>query len=1020
MEDCGCLCGCDHAPVKPVDPTALPIPVTKTSKKGSRVIQDLKIAEYVRVYILGDGTKGRVIEEFAGQTGYHIRTIPQGRFQNPVAVAAGGGYLAIVDRFGAGDVIRVTDKYAGAGPGGFDEDGFPLDSVNWGGLADIAQIPVGGFVSGLQILPRGTLIGTVNRGDGVPTFVSWDVDGTFSPYNAVFSVPAPYTASGDAVGLPCPVDQAQAQWVHEFIATLNSAQGPALIKVDFLQRKVTGLMGLPNGTPYGVSNAGGVISVMMGDATGVTDVYRLERLDNNTFMGGIHSDRLVPKPTSAGITKTFTQQDIPGNPADESYYDIVGKLNRRFNPGTFSSREEAVADPAIALGGRPIDATTTAAKNDNRAAVETTYTTDHYLIPYVVPCQRITNPKGGAFPTIKDMDVVHNTLGEMTLYTANGAPDSAKPLFRLIHGTHYDYLSDGGYVYGCRADGSDTVVPITSGLAAVSMAIDKSTEPGKLKELPDLKVALVDTKTGLMVYGSTKSLGYKWWGGVMAGIRIADTAADGLKRTGCSDEADSLLSAYDGIKYTQDALGKVSEITKDSDTPISFETDNDGRRPWNLFIPRVTTGKVAVQPYDSRPVPTKGSDGGFLDWWIDTATKQKSPITEIGRKSQMFYPKNSTNTRNPIFITSCGAGFFGLNWQKQRVDGPLDGQGHPTVSFVTPDSVLNFVMGPLDLTVATEADTPENVPKGLSAGLTPFTVAPGLGEHPELTRAAIFDTDIRSWIGIEIDLERGDTISDGVASWTQPEAFENGLGVPVGKSAYNADEEAVICASGEHPIGAFPGSAYDSGDIAGDGSAGIWQIDVFANGKPINSISTEVSFPEQIQYLAPAEAQDILNSTFNAEGTASPFGHHKGHVYFSREVVTEITIRCRLVNYAFAVYRVGFHTISFAADDHMGGASLCPGKDPGFNAGNNCEAACCGNVACASQVLFGNKLFASDPVRPVVVNTLWEGSTTFRIAHNPYKDLGIGVGTLFNAFLSFDLNGPMSGWTINLRTGSSQ
>lgn len=1026
--DCFCEGLCEHCAPKTHHDAQAPLhhspstpPISDEKQpKGRRAdfIATPKVADFARVYVLGENSDGRVIEQFAGQTGYHIRTIPQGRFFNPIMVAAGAGYLVVVDRFGTEDVLRITDKYAGAGPEGFNEDGFPLDSVNWGGIADIKQIEVGAFVSGVQVLPRGTLIATVPNG-GHPTFFRYDVDGDFALYNGLFTLPAPYDTIGDAVGVPCAVDQTDADSLHEFLATIrNDTDDGALVKVNFLENKVTGLVGLPQGLPYGVASVENILSVMMGDESGITSVYRMERLDNTGYMVSLNSDRLIPAPASETITKTFTTLDAPQE-TPEAYFGIASKLTHNFK-GSLSSREEVDLDPAVAQGGRALASTTTDAKNDNRTPIQTHYNTRHYQIGAVpVNCQRIDNPSGEALPIILDLDTLGNTVSEMLRYTSGGDPDTTKPLFRFVHGKHYDYLSDGGFTYGCVEAGSSTIIPVTSGLNPVSMAIDRSTEPGRLKELPDAKAALVDAKTGLLVYAGIKPLGFRWYGGQSAGLRLSDEARHTVKRTGCSDQIDAAIETYDGIEVLYDSAGKVTLQQQSLLHPGTFSNAHDGRAPWALFIPRVTPGKFGVQPYDTKPLLAKDSGGAFLPWW--PVGQRNNPAEEVGIQNTMFYPKRTANTNTPSFSTSGTSGFFGLNWQKERVQTGVDDQGHPIVIFQTPDSILNHRLSPMDLTPAYEPDAPETVDTGLTPPQTPFAVLPGLGQEPDLRRIAIFDTNIRSWVAVEVFLERTGVFSDGTADWVQPIASDNGLGVPVGVSAYSAASESIVCSSGDNPVGASPGSAYDYGDHAGDGAFGFWQIDVFANGRPIKTIATQVTFPEQIQYLAPAEAVEGLETTFNASGS-SLLGYHKGRVYFSPEVITEITIRARLVNYALSVYRVGWHTINFTHQDFIAEHGvLCPGTDPGFFAGNNCEATCCGNVACTSQIFFGNKLFANDPVRPVVVNTLWEGSVTYRIPteNNPYLTKGYGVGTLINGYLQFDLNGAMSAWNINLRAGSS-
>lgn len=270
------------------------------------------------------------------------------------------------------------------------------------------------------------------------------------------------------------------------------------------------------------------------------------------------------------------------------------------------------------------------------------------------------------------------------------------------------------------------------------------------------------------------------------------------------------------------------------------------------------------------------------------------------------------------------------------------------------------------------------------------------------------DTNIRSWIGVDILLDRLGVVSDGVDGYLNPTYWANGLGKRVGGNDYGGPSNN-FCHSA-----AF---SYEAGYLAGDGAVGLWEIDVLANGKPINSLATRVTFMEQLTSLAPMEAQGLLQATMLASGGVNPLlGYRKGKVYFSSEVIESVTIRARLVNYAHGVYRVGYHTVHrIDSAGYIGDPGVwCPGPDPGVFAMVNCES-CCGNVSCLSYMFFGNKLYSNDPVYPRTRQILWEGEATYTVSDDPYRDqLNVGMGRVIDAYFEFKLNAPMGSYNVDI------
>jgi hypothetical protein len=83
---------------------------------------------------------------------------------------------------------------------------------------------------------------------------------------------------------------------------------------------------------------------------------------------------------------------------------------------------------------------------------------------------------------------------------------------------------------------------------------------------------------------------------------------------------------------------------------------------------------------------------------------------------------------------------------------------------------------------------------------------------------------------------------------------------------------------------------------------------------------------------------------------------------------------------------------------------------------DNCEAAGCGNITCGSRV-FGlkNKLFASDPTYPITTKLVWEGEATYTFKADPYADRGILMGKLWDCYMDFNLNNPMTSFAVDIR-----
>jgi len=277
------------------------------------------------------------------------------------------------------------------------------------------------------------------------------------------------------------------------------------------------------------------------------------------------------------------------------------------------------------------------------------------------------------------------------------------------------------------------------------------------------------------------------------------------------------------------------------------------------------------------------------------------------------------------------------------------------------------------------------------------------------------DTNIRSWVGVDVLLDRlGSDSTNGKSAYRNPSYFNTFLGVNVGGNNYDSEEGLTLrdCHT--------PAYSYESGYNAGDGAEAYWEVDVLINGRVAEAVSTRVSVPGQLQ-MAPAEAQDLLLNTLSATGGVGTLGYHKGRVYFTEEVVSSVTVRARLINYAFNVFRVGLRTVHRVDSSaySTGGSNWCPGTDPGFAIGNTCGD-CCGNVSCTSFIFFGSKLFASDPIYPRTRQIVWQGEATYTIESDPYRDqLNVGMGRVLDCYFDFNLNAPVPSYNIDISQNQS-
>ena len=576
MADCpdfGCaICDqCTAADKAAAADKATPTPGDSESPKApltpAEEAQKLRnqIADSTIVFVLGhlEDTPGiKQVDEYSGLNGYHIRTIPGRRWSTPIMIGAGAGYLAVVDRFQDYDVIRVTDKYAGAGTAGFDSDGFPLDSVDWASLPDICSEPTpkGTRVVGLKIIPQcgGMLIASLS---GTSEYLTFDIFGhvhgeVSNQLEGHRTLNPPYDLAGYLTGTPAFVSANPEDLMFTVASIIISEGGTEAIValIDTIKHKVIGIQGIPaTPKPLSATVSNGVISVLSGDNGIGTQIIRFTiNLNGKGILAGRNSGKSTPVPQDFTINQFPTMKDLQGQEITpellNKYYRAAAIINEKPNapnrmptiPGSFSDLP-AVGESSTVM-------------NDNRVSTEAHVNVEYYG-NINVPVQMIAvDPKLGLVALESDFGTVTELFNRRTLNPTTGKytgpMDRTKPIFRVLHGMHYDIIAEGGYTFG--ADNTygpeDTRgASNTSGLVGESLAVDKGYETGTLK-LIDAKAALIDATTGLFIYRHPKPQnGYRVYGGDYAALDpVQDNSALEVEIMALEDDTNRLQVLYGG------------------------------------------------------------------------------------------------------------------------------------------------------------------------------------------------------------------------------------------------------------------------------------------------------------------------------------------------------------------------------------------------------------------------------------------------------------------------------------------
>jgi hypothetical protein len=949
-----------------------PLGKTSNAKPKSRKPEEVQqIADATLVFVLGELDGTAQLDVYSGNNGYHIHTIPGRRWKNPTRIGAGSGFLAVVDTFQNSDVIRITDKYAGAGSDAFDENGQPKDSVNWEEVQDIAQISTasGCRVKGLTILQQGLLIATIDDGSGVGKFLKADLfgrrDGKANPaFEGTIQLwPDAVNSYGPLLNAPVAKETNIHEDIFSFLTTSDSGTEAACYVVDCRDGKVHAMLAMPSGL-MGVAYSDNTVTVATGENGVIKTLYRFI-LEKDTFlMAGAISVKGCPKPEEYTVSVMPAYQDF-GNEVGEIEANIRKYWNIAYtvNEGRVGTTRTIPNSPTLR---KPKESKSSTELNDNRTSTVGEIQSGAYGGARIAITEISCPERLNLTAIASGFGVVAELFQRVD---TNGDPDVTQPIFRLVHGGNYDFLLDGGWTYGSIDKTSKEEYAITNGLKGLDIAIDKDYDFGTLKGV-DLKVAMIDSLTGQLVFRTPKPLDdYRLYSGKYACIQPYDPTGKTIKRTSASDDMDSLATELDGISRPD----RMAKRNSDTSPVGAFANAIDCDEAWALFTRRVQSPlKVSVTPCELE-WNMRDSDNA---WWPEYQG-HKAPMSVVGL-SRMHYPPVSHNTDTPEFYYTAGGGFFVPNWPMENTTNKAVWQ-EEIADLQDQNAQLKQQEGMEQQIAANEAriaqlqtmlagDTADDlvvqVPSAilkhqfkdleLSEGQT-FDVAQGtydaevmsgkavsewavttVGDDSKKKRAVAFNSDCRTWIVVDVKLDRGGILSDGVSWWTQPAALTNGLGINAG--TFDGSNLHPGYAEAFNIVG---GNIYEYGyrsywDMGG--AEGRWTVDIEIDGVDYRKLRSTGKLHEpsywEIYYRAPQEMREGLLQAYSEgidgmSGVTPDRGWHPVKVFYMEEPISSIVVKAKLWNDAFDVYRVGWRTINIG---NPGGSPICPQADPGYAA----------------------------------------------------------------------------------------
>jgi hypothetical protein len=253
------------------------------------------------------------------------------------------------------------------------------------------------------------------------------------------TLPAPFDTLGTFFGTPAIVDANIGPHMFHVMSLMQCDNNSyAAVVIDTVLNQVTCLQGVPaSPTPISISLSNYVASVLCGDNGTASQIIRFTvDFAGGGLAAGVQSDQQTPTPQSYNVDQYPELKDFSGEnfPAGQltAYFQAASAINESNNadnrmiPGSFSNL--------------PTPNASSDSLNDNRVSQVGYIASSFYQNQIQVPCQIIQVPANLALIALESG---YSTVTEMF-----ARKDTSQPVMRVLHGGHYDIVSEGGYTYG--------------------------------------------------------------------------------------------------------------------------------------------------------------------------------------------------------------------------------------------------------------------------------------------------------------------------------------------------------------------------------------------------------------------------------------------------------------------------------------------------------------------------------------------------------------------------------------------
>jgi hypothetical protein len=907
------------------------------------------------------------------------------------------------------------------------------------------------------------LIANLITSDGKATFLKFDVpylvDGKTQPdFSGIQTLGEPFT-TGKLLGSPARYDMAVGKGMYYFLTLVEDSLGErGVAVVNFRDGKVDAFIGLSNlYTPISMAQGAAMIHVLVKDSsdTGAfgSKILRLPMVNGNYLMtGGVENGNYVIEPQDTEVSYTYNSRDgitnVNGNP--ETLAQVLN-MSKQINDnndielmGTEIKPNDLEVRP-LATGYH------ISSKSVRDQSVEEQELTA-YLEKVTLPITTLTIPEG---LKVYKLDCYANVLVE-TAYEldSDGITDPTKSLFRAFHASHYDFLSDGGWSFGCEGD------LVTDGITPIDSCIDNLVYKGTLKAPPDLGPILIDYKTGRALYRFPKPVMLYTAYGDFVTVKLADS--NKVIRTSCSDVQDNIATTLDGIARPD----KVA-VRDEAGNPVyafsikhALEVDSDYDESINLFNRAVLPVAKYAQMQLWHESWHKGDPDKLPEWVSNDLT---SPVSSIANMRVFQKRKVPSNVFYPTITAGASGGYYYLNLIKekstvyeeysqdvQEIDDQIAAlqaqEQTPAIEAqiaaleAEKTVILNEMLA---LDPETNGDlwiTPRNILRKIyqieprhTQAIDPITGDPYITGYSwdysgsdtkedcwarvpirSLSSGTVVDTTdsgiivdpgVRSWVNLYIQMGVDpDDQSTGVSYYSNDEYTQTGLGKKVGANDQMHHPETADV------FGKYPGSMYEAGWQA-ESATYQWKVGISCfgeNGLPVPHM--EIDTEEEINDTAPTEVKGDLLETRNIRKTYTDGGWYKGYVLNSLNKITRVEVTVTLMNLASQTFIWGYRTIQVAHPT----SHTCPGPDPGYFAGTNCEGAACGNVECTSWIFGGNYSLYPDRPRLDTQQKVLEAQAILKLDADPFAQNDFEVGSYIVGNIDVRLNDVMNAYRINI------